>query len=169
MHNSRLRSEASHRKRGSTAHAKGASPRPKLRDFHRRLRRRADPGSPESARPQGPRVDRVVLPHARVAEDARPCRWRDGSRQRNCRARLCRNRCLDSRAQHVRSSPGPVAGRELEGLVGRGAAVSRAGLRAHASPAGAAQDGGRYGVSLCHRRHSLRGARATHVFLRKRA
>jgi len=43
-----------------------------------------------------------------------------------------------------------VAGRQLEGLVGRRAAVSHARLRADPSPAGAAQDGGRDGVSLCH-------------------
>src|SRR5438477_11296175 len=87
MQNSRLRSEAFHRKRDSTAYAKGGSPRPKLRDFNRRLRRRADPGSRESARPQGPRVDGVVLPHARVAEDARPCRWREIGRA-SCRERV---------------------------------------------------------------------------------
>src|SRR5947207_10484430 len=45
--------------------------RPKLRDFHRRLRGRPEPGPPESTRRPGPRVDGVVLPHPRMAEDAR--------------------------------------------------------------------------------------------------
>jgi len=52
--------------------------------------------------------------------------------------------------------PIPVAGRELEGLVGRRAAVSHAGLRADASPAGTAQDGRGYGVPVRHRWHSHR-------------
>src|SRR5262245_25586838 len=41
-------------------------------------------------------------------------------------------------------------------MVGRGAAVSRAGLRPDPSPAGADRDEGRHRVSLRHRRHSLR-------------
>src|SRR5207249_4247509 len=70
------------------------TPRPMLRDFPRRLRCRAEPGSPESARRERARVDGVVLPHTRLAEDARARRWRDGSRQRNGGARFCRNRSV---------------------------------------------------------------------------
>ena len=55
-----------------------------------------------------------------------PGRRRDGRRQRDGGAGLRRNRGLDSRAQHVRPRARPVAGRQLEGLVGRRAAVSHA-------------------------------------------
>ena len=43
------------------------------------------------------------------------------------------SRRVDPRPQHVRSGARAVAGRELEGLVGRQPALSRAGVRAHAS------------------------------------
>src|ERR1700704_5592270 len=66
---------------------------------------------------------------------------------------------MDSRAQHVRAGTRRVAGRELEGLVGREPAVSLPGLRADAPSARAHRDGGRYHVSLRHRGHP-RGARA---------
>ena len=48
--------------------------RAELWSFARRLRRRAEPGSAESARRQRARADGVVLPHARVAADARAAR-----------------------------------------------------------------------------------------------
>ena len=41
--------------------------RPKLRDLHRWLRRRTEPGSRTPARREGPRTDGIVLPHAHVA------------------------------------------------------------------------------------------------------
>src|SRR2546421_2318539 len=46
--------------------------RPKFRDFDRRLRRWAETRSRASARRQGPRANGVVLPPARMADDARP-------------------------------------------------------------------------------------------------
>ena len=105
---------------------------------------------------RGPELMEWFFPTRAWQTDARPGRRRDRGRQRHRGAGLCRNRRLDSRPQHVRSRPGPVARRQLEGLVGRRAAVSHARLRADASPARAAQDGGRHGVSLRHRRHPRR-------------
>jgi len=56
-------------------------------------------------------------------------------------------------AQHVRSVRG--RGRTTAGRAGgRRAAVSHARLRADASPAGAAQDAGRYGVRFATEGHS---------------
>src|SRR6266550_8655209 len=46
--------------------------RPKFRDFDRRVRRWAETRSRASARRQGPRANGVVLPPARMADDARP-------------------------------------------------------------------------------------------------
>ena len=69
------------------------------------------------------------------------------------RARLRESRRLDHGPQHVRAGARRLARRFLEGLVGRGAALSCAGLRADAPCARAGDDAGRHGVPLRHRRH----------------
>ena len=70
--NGRLTPPAGPSRRPSSEECSVETPRPKLCDFNRRLRCRAEPRSPESARRQRPRIDGVVLPHAPMAEDARP-------------------------------------------------------------------------------------------------
>src|SRR4029453_5647179 len=97
------------------------------------LRRRAEsePGKP--ARSQGYGAVRLVLPDSDLAEDARGRgrRREPGRRNRGERVRVRR---LDPGPEHVPSRPRTGAGRELEGWVGGGAAISHAGLRPDPSP-----------------------------------
>src|SRR5690349_15045787 len=154
------------RRRGSGArrdHSLGAgnrhgqSARAKLFHLPRRLQRRPEPVAREPARRARPRALPVVLSHARVPEDARPGgRWRDRHRQRDGRAGLREHWRVDPRPQHVRPGTGSVARRDLEGLVGRGAALSRADFRPHAPQARTAQDERRHDVLLRHRRDARR-------------
>src|SRR5262249_1552414 len=60
-----------------------------------------------------------------------------------------RLRRLHPRPQYVRADPRPLAGPELEGLVGRQSALSRADLRADASSARSDRDGRRHHLHLC--------------------
>ena len=62
----------------------------------------------------------------------------------------------DHGPQHVRRHPRRVGRAPVGRLVGRGPALPRAGLRAHAPRARAARDAGRHDVSLRHRRHRVR-------------
>ena len=100
----------------------------------------------------GPRAVRLVLPHAHLAADARRRKT-----ARRARTTTSRRKGFEGFGawilgpQHVRPRPRPVAGRELEGLVGRRAAVPHAGLRADAPRARAARDEGRHGVPVRHR------------------
>ncbi len=109
----------------------------------------------------GEELHRLVPAHAHVAE---PCtaqrRRRDGRGRASSRPRgFERLRRLDPGPEHVRARPRSLARRELARLVGRGAAVPRAGLRADASRPRAAGHAGRHRVPLRHRRHRG-GARA---------
>jgi len=65
--------------------------------------------------------------------------------------------CVDSGKEHVRTDSGPLAGHELERLVGGRATVSRSGLHPDASCTPNHRDGRRHDVSLHHGGHS-RGA-----------
>ncbi len=78
-------------------------------------------------------------------------RGNDGHRRRlrGTRIRGCRR--VDHGPQHVRAGARTVAGRRVEGLVGRQSAVPCAGLRADAPSAPADRDGGRHGLPFRHR------------------
>lgn len=65
----------------------------------------------------------MVLPDAHVAAHAREGGRRDRRGQPDGGAELCQYRRVDPRTEHVRSCAGSVAGRQLEGVVGGGAAV----------------------------------------------
>jgi hypothetical protein len=77
-----------------------------------------------------------------------------------------RLRCFHPWPKHVRSRARGVAGRQLEGLMGRQSALSRSDVRPDAPCPQADRNGGRHHVSLRHGRDPRRASRA-HATLRE--
>ncbi len=116
-----------------------------------RGRPRTKPGSSPRAR------RRSAAPMAGRHENL-PCddgrgRRHVGDRRDVCRAIHARHGRLDPRPQYVRSCSRPVAGRQLEGLVGRYTALSLPCLRPDTVCAGTRRHGRRHGLPLRDRWH----------------
>lgn len=91
--------------------------------------------------------------HAHLPRDVRQAGRPQWRRRAFRGAQLRKSRRLDHGPQHVRAEPRAMARRRLAGLVGRGAALSRAGLRAHPPSARSDRDQGRHRLPLRHRRN----------------
>ncbi|CAA9549138.1 MAG: Dihydrofolate reductase homolog, partial [uncultured Thermoleophilia bacterium] len=125
-------------------------------DVTRRLRGRTEP---ESGEPDWRGRDAPARMGARHRELAPPARV--GGRR--AKRRLRRGRPGDEKRGRLRHGPADVrrrrgaVGRDVAGVVGRGAALPRAGLRAHPPRARAADHGGRHDVHVRHRRRGVGG------------